>query len=145
LSLIRLAPCFPHFALHFGSRVVLVRGVESPDKAQPQQPINAEPSTEAAQSADQLAEAVLLLRRIAEALDVGEPEGLSPAAAARYCGVSVSQWHSLDNAGKVPAASYLSDRTPRWSRYELRAWLIEKCPERMRWQAMRSAAMRKIG
>ena len=88
-----------------------------------------------------------VLARLVAALDAGhvEPEGLDPSAAARYLGISVSKIHAMNAAGAMPKPAELGDRCPRWARSELRAWLLAGSPSRLRWQAMRDAAIRRVG
>lgn len=95
--------------------------------------------------ADQLAFAQAIGRAVAEALGTADVEGLSNAAAARFVGMSVSLWNSLNNRGLVPAPAELSERCPRWSRTELKAWLLAGAPARSRWNQMREVVLRRAG
>lgn len=86
--------------------------------------------------------------RLTAALDrlaaAGDVEGLSPPDAAAYLGVSTAKLHDLDARGLLPSPAQLGDgRCPRWSRSELRAWLIAGAPPRLKWRVMRDAALRK--
>src|SRR5579862_24729 len=76
-------------------------------------------------------------------LDMGVPEGLAAADAAAYCGVSLSMWRGLDARGLCPLPARIGDgKCPRWSRTELRAWLIAGAPPRDRWVVMRESRIR---
>ena len=76
-----------------------------------------------------------------------EPEGLGPNDAAAYLGVSVSKLHDLNSRGFVPAPIEIGDggRCGRWSRSELKAWLLAGAPGRVRWAMMRDAALKRVG
>src|SRR4051794_18749732 len=88
-------------------------------------------------------ELVPVLTRLCRALDAMDgaggapPEGLNPAEAAAFVGVSVSKWHAMNAAGYCPAPVELGDRCPRWLRGELRAWLYAGAPTRVTWSQMR--------
>lgn len=86
------------------------------------------------------------LARLAEALDAMcgvAPEGLTAEQAARYCGVSVSKWHSMNAGGACPAPVELGDRCPRWLRSELFAWLRQGAPSRAVWRQIREQSLRR--
>ena len=87
------------------------------------------------------------LRQIAERLSPEvQAEGLNAEEAAAYCGVSRSKWYDLDAAGQCPAPVELGDSgCRRWVRSELAAWLRSGAPPRVRWNAMRHAAMQRAG
>jgi predicted DNA-binding transcriptional regulator AlpA len=89
-------------------------------------------------------EILSLLRQIRDAL-ASPVEGLGPKEAAQYVGVSVSAWHSMNSRSSCPAPAEISERCPRWSRTELRAWLLAGAPGRNRWQLMRDQALRRAG
>ena len=88
-----------------------------------------------------------LLRRIAAATDAGQAEALDPAGAAKFLSVSVSKIHGLNSSGLIPLPARIgdSDRLPRWSKSELKAWLLAGSPSRVRWAAMRDSAIRRSG
>lgn len=88
---------------------------------------------------------IALLERIAAALDLSGTEGLSPKESAAFVGVSVSLWHSMNSRGSCPAPAQLSERLPRWSRTELRAWLLAGAPSRRVWDASREIHLRRAG
>jgi hypothetical protein len=92
-----------------------------------------------------LHEIIGLLREIRNGIDATKAEGLDPAAAAEYCGVSVATWHDWDRKNMCPAAARVSERLPRWSRTELKAWILTGKPSRARWQMMRDSALRRAG
>jgi predicted DNA-binding transcriptional regulator AlpA len=86
------------------------------------------------------------MERLSARLDSESPEGLSPTEAAAFCGISVGQFHALAAKGYIgPEPSELGDRCPRYSRTELRAWLMAKSPTRPRWREMRTAVLRRAG
>lgn len=76
-----------------------------------------------------------------------EPEGLTFSQAAAYIGVSRSKLYQFHDAGLCPAPVSLGDGDgcKRFSRSELRAWLIAGAPPRLRWAGMREAAIRRLG
>ncbi len=74
-----------------------------------------------------------------------EAEGLDATAAARFLGISRSKIHDMNTHGLLPAPAEFGDRCPRWSRSELRAWLLAGAPSRARWAGIRAAAMRSAG
>jgi len=86
-----------------------------------------------------------LLERIADGIDAGRAEGLAPADAAALLGISTSKLHELNARGLMPAPSELGDRCPRWSRTELKTWLLAGAPGRARWNLMRDTTMRRTG
>lgn len=92
---------------------------------------------------------VSTLARIADALAAQGgivPEGLSPAEAARFIGVSPSKLHELNSRGLMPAPAELGDgKCPRFSRSILSAWLKAGAPSRIQWLAMKDSVMRKTG
>jgi predicted DNA-binding transcriptional regulator AlpA len=91
---------------------------------------------------DPLAAAVVGI--VAKAADELLAEGLDAPAAARFIGVSTSKWHDLVANGHAPEPVRLgSGNCPRWPRGELRAWLLNGAPPRVRWVAMRDAAIRR--
>lgn len=83
---------------------------------------------------------------------VGGSETLAPlwvdaAGAARLCGLSRSQWLSLDADGRVPAPKDFGAgkvrRCPRWNVEELRVWSRLGAPPRGRWGEMRDQPLRQ--
>jgi predicted DNA-binding transcriptional regulator AlpA len=94
---------------------------------------------------DRVADIIALLMRIGDGLDAGRAEGLAPADAAVLLGISTSKLHDLNARGLIPAPADLGDRLPRWSRTELRTWLLSGAPSRARWNLMRDTAMRRAG
>lgn len=95
-------------------------------------------------AADRLEEIVALLREIRDMMAT-PMEGIGPNDAAKFCGVSVSAWRAMNARGLCPAPAELSERCPRWTRIELRAWLLAGSPPRARWQTMRDGALRRAG
>jgi len=87
--------------------------------------------------------ALALLALLREATEAATAEGLDAAGAATFIGVSVSKWHAMNAGGLCPAPVELGDRCPRWIRSELRSWLLGGAPPRVRWAAMREAALRR--
>lgn len=83
-----------------------------------------------------------LLQQIVVAVSQNDVEGLSPADAARFIGVSTSKFHSLNSSGMLPSPVELGDRCPRWIRTELRAWLLAGSPSRIKWNSIRDAKLR---
>jgi predicted DNA-binding transcriptional regulator AlpA len=105
---------------------------------------------EPAREAHVLLNLVGVLARLADAVEqqrMAAAEGLDPGAAAAFIGVSISKLHDLNTRGLMPSPAELGDggRCPRWSRSELRAWLLAGAPSRIRWQAMRDQVMRRAG
>ena len=65
------------------------------------------------------------------------PLALSAKALAAALGVSVRHIRRLDAAGKLPRAAKLG-RCCRWSVSEVQEWLAAGCPERWRWEELKS-------
>ena len=103
----------------------------------------------AADQSNATIELAALLRRVLQSLDAApsdDAEGLSPAAAAKFLGISVSALHDLNSRGWVPEPANLGDgRLPRYSKSVLRAWLASGAPHRSRWASMQSAVVRRVG
>lgn len=72
-------------------------------------------------------------------------EALTAAEAAKLIGISRSQFFNLDARGLIPARVEVSDRSPRWLRGELLAWLRASAPSRSRWLLMRDSILRRTG
>jgi len=102
--------------------------------------------TDAPPAADAQNRIVELLERIADATEAKRSEALGPADAARFINISVAKLHDLNSRGLLPTPASIgdSDRLPRWSRTELRSWLLSGAPSRQRWTMMRESAMRRI-
>lgn len=62
---------------------------------------------------------------------------VTAADAARLCGTSRPTWDRWTSAGLNPAPRRIGGR-PLWSVAELQAWIEAGCPDRRRWEAMRS-------
>jgi hypothetical protein len=92
-----------------------------------------------------LADVVVLLREMRDVLSADSTEVLDPKGAAAFCKVSVAAWNDLHSRGMCPAAAYVSERCPRWLKAELRSWLLAGCPSLVRWKAMRTGEMRRVG
>src|SRR5262245_41897563 len=87
----------------------------------------------------------LALVAMAESLREGSvmPEGLAPADAARFLGISRTKLHEMNTRGLVPEPVDVGG-CPRFSRSELRAWLLAGTPTRSRWMQMREVALRRV-
>ena len=72
--------------------------------------------------------------------DPGEPPRLALRAseAAGVLGISRAQFFKLHAQGRIPLPRQLGTRAPRWDFDELRAWLAADCPDRQRWEQMKS-------
>jgi len=98
----------------------------------------------AAQPTPDLAGILARLAVAVESIGTTVPEALAPTDAAAFCGVAPSKWRDMNSRGLCPAAVELGDRCPRWSRTELRAWLLNGAPARSRWMNIRDQAMRRL-
>lgn len=75
-----------------------------------------------------------------------DPEGLSMTEAAQFLGISTAKLHQLDSQGLLPEPARLgTGNCPRFTRTELRAWMLAGCPSRVRWAQLRDAALRRTG
>lgn len=82
---------------------------------------------------------MILLEKIASAIESEKPEGLSARHAAAFIGIGISKFREMDANGLIPSAIRLGDgNCPRWSRAELAAWFFAGAPTRLRWQPMRN-------
>src|SRR5262245_22574590 len=96
--------------------------------------------------ADVFAQLAVAVAALAAALPAPaeDVEGLAAADAAKFLGVSASQFYDLDARGFLPEPALLGDRRcRRWCRRELLAWLLAGAPPRTRWSMMRDSVMRK--
>lgn len=66
-----------------------------------------------------------------------EPLLLDTREAAALCGIGRSLWQSLDAQGRTPQKIKLGRRV-LWRADELKAWIAIGCPNRERWERMRS-------
>jgi len=81
---------------------------------------------------------------LAEVMGAASQEALGPPEAAIYLGVSVAKVHDLNNRGLMPEPAELGIRCPRWTRTELKAWLLSGSPSRTTWRTIRESAIRKF-
>ncbi len=99
----------------------------------------------ALESAQQLQAIRAILIEIRDSLAAGEgAEGLGPVEAAAFVGVSRRSWDSMNANALCPLPSYAGDRSPRWSKTELRAWIIDRMPARSKWESRRKFALKRV-
>lgn len=94
---------------------------------------------------NELPQLLPLIEKLVAATSESLSEGLDPSGAAAYLGISTSTFHGLNAKGMIPAPAPISDRCPRWSRTELKAWLLAGAPMRSRWNHMRDVKLRAVG
>ena len=66
-----------------------------------------------------------------------EPMLLSDKQLAVALNVSVGHVHALDNSGKLPKPRKLN-KSVRWSTQEIREWIAAGCPDRLKWNLLRT-------
>jgi len=86
-----------------------------------------------------------LVERLTTSAEGAQAEGLDPKGAAAFLSVSIEQLRQWNDKGIIPAPVTLSERCPRWSRTELKLWLVHGAPTRLQWSKMREMKLRAAG